>query len=78
MIYQDQRYSSIRVNSYNEIDESRGFGSLTLSIDPKKHIGKEIKYTGWVKLKEGSEGSGHLWLRVDKSDKTRGFFENMG
>ncbi|HUH27369.1 S41 family peptidase [Gelidibacter sp.] len=78
MYYYGQPYTSSRVNSYTEIDESNGFGTLTLSIDPEKYQGKEIKYTGWVKLKEGSEGTAHLWLRVDKSDKTRGFFENMG
>ncbi|HLW31911.1 MAG TPA: S41 family peptidase, partial [Aequorivita sp.] len=53
------------------------FGNLVLSIDPEKYKGKEIKYTGWVKLTAASKGTGHLWLRVDKSDKSLGFFENM-
>lgn len=70
-------YKSVRVNRYTEIDESNSFGSLALFVDPEKYVGKEIKYTGWVKLKEGSSGTGHLWLRVDKADKTMGFFENM-
>lgn len=75
---QEGPYKSVRVNSFSEIDESSGFGSLSVSIDPEKYKGKEIKYTGWVKLKEDSEGSGHLWLRVDKPDNKIGFFENMG
>jgi len=70
-------YISVRVNRYTEIDESSTFGNLAFSVDPEKYKGKDIKYTAWVKLKEGSKGAGHLWLRVDKSDKTQGFFENM-
>ncbi|QAA80832.1 peptidase S41 [Aequorivita sp. H23M31] len=77
MNYQDGVYSSVRVNRFNEIDETGVFGNLALAIDPEQYKGKEIKYTGWVKLKEDSKGTGHLWLRVDKTDKTLGFFENM-
>ncbi|MEO0556454.1 MAG: S41 family peptidase [Bacteroidota bacterium] len=70
-------YKSSRVNSYSEVDESDGFGNLTTSIAPEKYKGKQLKYTAWAKVKEGSKGTGHLWLRVDKEDKTIGFFENM-
>ncbi len=70
-------YNSTRVNRYTEIDESSGFGNLSVFLDPEKYRGKEIKYTAWVKLKEGSRGTGHLWLRVDKPGNTFGFFENM-
>ncbi|MBE7639558.1 peptidase S41 [Salegentibacter sp. BLCTC] len=77
MNHQTGVYRSVRVNRYNEIDESSDFGNLLFSIDAEKYRGKEIKYTAWVKLKNASRGTGHLWLRVDKSDKTMGFFENM-
>ncbi|MGY5848492.1 S41 family peptidase [Salegentibacter sp. HM20] len=77
MNYQSGIYRSVRPNRYTEIDEASGFGNLVLSLDSEKYKGKEIKYTAWVKLKERSEGTGHLWLRVDKSDNTPGFFENM-
>src|SRR5690554_4711912 len=77
MYYQGGVYSSVRVNRFNEIDVSQVFGNLMLSVDPEQYRGKEIKFTGWVKLKENSKGTGHLWLRVDKADKTLGFFENM-
>lgn len=79
MEMQDGAYRSVRVNRFTEHDESNGFGSLSVSINPENYRGKEIKYTGWVKLKDDpkSEGTGHLWLRVDKPDKTAGFFDNM-
>lgn len=77
MVYQGEAYKSVRVNRYTEVNESHGFGSLSLTLDAEKYEGKKIKYTGWVKLKEGSKGTGHLWMRVDKSDKTYGFFNNM-
>ncbi len=71
-------YKSVRVNQKIRVDESASFGNLSTVVDPEKYRGKKIKYTGWVKLGEGSKGTGHLWLRVDKSDKTMGFFGNMG
>lgn len=78
MSFQGQPYNSVRVNRDSKISQSSDFGNLFLSIDPEKYRGKKIKYTGWVKLKEDSKGTGHLWVRVDKDDKTMGFFENMG
>ncbi|MFK7936049.1 MAG: hypothetical protein AB8G22_21220, partial [Saprospiraceae bacterium] len=77
MSYQNYVYNSLRVNSFSEIDESSSYGNLSLSLDHKQLAGKEIKYTGWVKLKQDSKGTGHLWLRVNKPDKSIGFFENM-
>ena len=77
MNYQGGVYKSVRVNRFNEVADLSAFGNLMVSIDPEKYKGKEIKYTGWAKLKDDSEGTGHLWLRVDKTDKTLGFFENM-
>ncbi len=77
MTYQNGAYKSVRVNRYSDIDEASPFGNLSLSIDPEKYKGKDIKYTGWAKLKPGSKGKGYLWLRVDKQDNTVGFFENM-
>ncbi len=77
MNYQDGVYKSVRVNRLNEVADLSAFGNLVVSIDPEKYKGKEIKYTGWAKLKGDSKGTGHLWLRVDKADKTLGFFENM-
>lgn len=76
MRYQDI-YKSIRINREIEVNNSSSFGNILTSINPEKYKGKEIKYTASVKLKEGSKGKGQLWLRVDKEDKTVGFFDNM-
>lgn len=78
MNHRDRPYTSVRVNRYVEVTEEAGFGNLISSISPKLYKGKEIKYTGWVKMKTGSKGTGHLWLRIDKPNKKMGFFDNMG
>ncbi len=71
-------YSSIRVNRNFEIDNSSSFGNIMTSVGASEYSGKEFKYSGWVKLAEGSQGTGNLWFRVDKSDGSMGFFDNMG
>jgi len=73
-----ETYTSVRVNSKDETVKSSGFGNIMTGLDADKYLGKEIKYTGFVKIKEGSTGTGHLWLRVDNKDKSMGFFDNMG
>ncbi|WP_034058269.1 S41 family peptidase [Lacinutrix jangbogonensis] len=78
MSNQNSPYRSVRVNRYSEVDESSRYSNLSRSLNLEKYLGKRIKYTGWVRIKEASKGSGYLWLRVDKSDKTTGFFDNMG
>ncbi len=77
MSNQNNIYRSVRVNRDSEIDESSASGNLTISIELEKYLGKRLKYTGWVKLKEGSKGSGHLSMRVNKSDYSIGFIDNM-
>lgn len=77
MNHQNSVYRSIRVNTVMQIDKAAPFGNLTMVIDPSPYQGKTIKYTGWSKLKAGSEGTGHLWMRVDKPHQQVGFFENM-
>jgi C-terminal processing protease CtpA/Prc len=78
MSNQNSPYRSVRVNRNSEIDESSRFSNLSISLNLEKYLGKRIKYTGWVRLKEASKGNGYLWMRVDKSDNTMGFFDNMG
>lgn len=72
-----ETYTSVRVNSKDKTVKSSGFGNIMSGLDADKYIGKEIKYTGFVKVKEGSTGTGHLWLRIDNKDKSMGFFDNM-
>jgi C-terminal processing protease CtpA/Prc len=74
---QNSPYTSARVNRYLEIDEGSGFGNLRTAIDATQYAGKRFKYTGQARLGPGSEGTGHLWARVDNSDNTMGFFNNM-
>lgn len=78
MRMQDGPYKSIRVNrpKSEEINPT-DFGNVLTSIPVDPYLGKQIKWTGAVKLSQGSEGTGHLWLRVDLDDNRRSFFENM-
>lgn len=43
----------------------------------KELQGNEFRFSACVKMGKGIEGTGHLWFRVDKTDKGTGFFENM-
>lgn len=77
----NQPYQSVRVNRLMEFEEtspmSYGFGNLLAKLDAVPYRGKEIKYTGKVRLMEGSDGTGHLWFRVDKQNGKIGYFDNM-
>jgi len=42
-----------------------------------EYRGKEFYFSAYIKLGKKSEGTAHLWFRVDKNDSTKGFFENM-
>lgn len=77
MVNTGEPYYSVRVNRNFETDYSSDFGNITGSLEATKYSGKPFKYSGWVKLEQGSTGNGNLWFRVNKSDGTVGFFENM-
>jgi C-terminal processing protease CtpA/Prc len=79
MQYQKENspYKSVRVNRIVKTENASDFGNIMTAIDAEKYRGKEIKYTGYVKLKEGTKGNGHLWIRIDKTDRSYGFFNNM-
>ncbi|MDF0716920.1 S41 family peptidase [Muricauda sp. 334s03] len=70
-------YKSVRVNRSEKIDVSAQMGNLINALDGKKYQNKKIKYSAWVKLSKDSEGTGHLWIREDKTDGGMGFFQNM-
>ena len=70
-------YKSIRVNRTETIIDLSSFGNIMSLIPAANYIGKEIKFSGMVKVKDSFFGTGHLWLRIDKSDETAGFFDNM-
>ncbi len=71
-------YKSSRVNSNTIMDQSSGFGNLISSISLDEYLNSEIKISVWAKLASGSKGDARLWFRVDNSDSSRGFFNNMG
>jgi hypothetical protein len=80
MKYQNSIYQSIRVNARMKIDhqtEGDDFGNVMTYLSATPYNGKKIKFSGWVKMAKGIQGTGHLWLRVDNPDNKIGFFENM-
>ncbi|WP_018476233.1 S41 family peptidase [Pontibacter roseus] len=71
-------YKSLRLNRpvlYKT--SSAQFGPIMKAITASEYQGKEFIFTGKVKRATGS-GTGHLWVRVDKTNKSTGFFDNMG
>ena len=68
----------IFVDHTNAAVPAEDFGNAMTNMDAKPYRCKEIKVC--VKLRmEGdtTKGSGHLWFRVDKKNRTMGFFDNM-
>ena len=59
------------------VDETRSFGNLMMSINAEDYIGKEIRYSAWVKFGKNSKGTSHLWFRIDEESSTGCFFDNM-
>lgn len=70
-------YKSVRVNASQKVENAAGFGGIVAQIDAKPYLGKRIRISSKAKLTTQSGGSGHLWLRVAKTDKSQGFFNNM-
>jgi len=54
-----------------------GFGVLSQSIDAQPYRGRRVRLTANVKAGEDAASHRGLWLRVDRSDEARGFFDNM-
>lgn len=81
-------YKSIRLNrdniepsnnaeTFGTIVQTIGYQSTRATLDLERLRGKQIKMTGALKVfSPNNNGTGHLWLRVDKQ-KSRGFFDNM-
>jgi C-terminal processing protease CtpA/Prc len=75
--YTNTPYVSIRLNRRN-ILRSRMPGVLTQGISATNLRGQEIRLSAMVKAAvEGPGNQGHLWLRVDRENQQRGFFDNM-
>lgn len=72
-IYQSERVNTVKTETKAEYPD---FGNVMTYLDAAPYAGKTIKFTGRVKVLQGSTGTGHLWLRVDRSSGN-GFFDNM-
>lgn len=72
-------YTSIRINRENRISTTGySFGTVTQSVDAIDYRGKKIKLKAFVRTSlSGTGNQGQLWLRVDRENKQRGFFDNM-
>jgi hypothetical protein len=56
-----------------------GFVTVMQSIPAESLRGKTVRLRGQARVTTAdSTGSGALWLRVDRPDRTMGFFDNMG
>ncbi len=55
------------------------FGNLMQSIDATRFRGRRVRLRAGVRL-QGADGGAraHLWMRVDRTQERRGFFDNMG
>jgi C-terminal processing protease CtpA/Prc len=72
-------YVSIRTNrAIAAPAPGPGFGTVTRGVDAAELRGREIRMRAAVKAEvDGPNGRGQLWLRVDRADRQRGFFDSM-
>ena len=54
----------------------RPFGNVMQTIDATPYRGKTVRFRGAVRV-AGAAATAALWMRVDRSQKRLGFFENM-
>jgi len=54
------------------------FGTLTQRAAPDAFMGKRLRYSGYLRAQDVSEGWGGLWMRVDGEEQGRALgFDNM-
>jgi hypothetical protein len=80
--YKEMPYQSARTNRdvfYLKYSPNAGtslFGLIRKGINVIPYQNKQFILKGRAKLTAGP-GTGHFWARVDKKDKSQGFFNNM-
>ncbi|KPK01948.1 MAG: hypothetical protein AMS20_12710 [Gemmatimonas sp. SG8_28] len=76
---QSTAYSSIRLNRRNRMSAgSMAPGILTQAVDATRHRGKQIGLSAFVRTQvSGGGNQAQLWLRIDRPNQQRGFFDNM-
>lgn len=58
--------------------KSAPFGNVMTSIDAKAYRGKAVRVSALVPMSRAEAGRAQVWLRVDRPEGRRGFFDNMG
>ena len=73
-------YLSKRRNRATEVfAQAQGFGATATSIVATPHRGKQVRLRAAVRAEvSGAGNTAGLWLRVDRENRQRGFFDNMG
>lgn len=71
-------YRSVRLNRPVNVSLTGAPGILLQSLDATPYRGREIKLTAAVRTGTGtSRGAAQLWMRVDRTNRQQGFFDNM-
>jgi C-terminal processing protease CtpA/Prc len=71
-------YTSVRLNRLMVVPAAGGMATVTQAVNAAPFRGHELRLEAAVRA--GVTGSGNhanLWLRVDRPDQQRGFFDNM-
>lgn len=70
-------YQSLRTSRAAPAAKAPEFAPMSSWIDAKALQGKEFIFTGKMRMVNG-DGKAQLWVRVDRTNKGMGFFDNMG
>lgn len=69
--------ASVRLESNSPTRDQQQFGTVTGTIEAAPLRGRRIRLTGAVRADVPAATHVGLWLRVDRSDRRPGFFDNM-
>ena len=75
-----QPKSGKRTTVLHDVETAAGsnFGNLMQAIDATPFRGRWVRFKAYVRTEVNEdEGRAQLWLRVDRADNKRGFFDNM-
>ncbi len=71
-------YSSVRRNRVNTLNALTEGGVVTQVIDARPFRGREVRLKAFMRTDvRGLMSRAQLWLRVDRPNNQRGFFDNM-
>ncbi|HEY0609934.1 MAG TPA: S41 family peptidase, partial [Chitinophaga sp.] len=73
-------YQSVRANGYIKQtvpNPSRNLSFIDGSISAKPYRDLKVRFSAAIKALDLGEGTAQLWLEVERTDSSTGFFENM-